>query len=49
MNKQRQISESRIRKTGKHIGKIYVVGILAFTGIIGFITLFALFMANLKI
>lgn len=39
---------TRIQKTGKEIGKIFLAGVLLFIGIMGFITLFALFLAHVK-
>ena len=47
-NKKLQMPESRIEKTGKEIGRIFFAGILVFICIMGFITLFAMFLARLQ-
>ena len=40
---------TRIQKTKNQLAKIFVIGILVFTAIMGFITLFASFLAHLKL
>jgi len=42
------MSENRTENTKNKLAKIYAVGIAAFVGIFGFITLLALFLRNLK-
>ncbi len=41
--------ETRIQKTVREIGKLYFFGILIFVCIMGFITLFASFLAHLSL
>ncbi len=42
------MSETPIQKRRNKLAKIYGVGILAFTAIVGFITVFAKFLAHLN-
>jgi hypothetical protein len=41
--------EAPIRRTRNKLAKIYGIGILAFSAIVGFITVLAKFLANVKL
>ena len=41
--------ETRIQKTKNELVRICIVAVVVFSGIMGFITLFALFLAHLKV
>ena len=38
-----------MRKTRNKLAKMYVIGIAVFSGVVGFITLMGIFLANVKI
>ena len=42
------MSEKLAHRTKNKLAKIYAVGILVFSAVFGFLTLFSIFLANLK-
>ena len=43
------MSENLAHKTKYKLAKIYAIGIIVFSAVFGFMTLFSIFLANLKI
>ena len=43
------MSENLAHKTKNKLAKIYSIGIIVFSAVFGFMTLFAIFLAHLKI
>ena len=42
------MSEMLAHRTKNNLAKIYAIGIVVFSGVFGFLTLFSIFLANLK-